>query len=80
MLLKLVTGNGERERRTRNGQQATGNEERGTGKRRLGNGQRATGNECTAVISIGIQNGGRNDVNTDMKGKFLTLARSLFAV
>ena len=33
----------------------TGNGERGTG-----NGERGTGNECTAVIRIRIQNGGRN--------------------
>ena len=42
----LITGNGER---------GTGNGERGTGNR-----ERESGNECTAVIRIRIQNGGRN--------------------
>ena len=46
MLLIPGTGNGER---------GTGNGERGTGNR-----ERESGNECTAVISIRIQNGGRN--------------------
>ena len=51
MLLKLVTGNGERgtgngERGTGNGERGTGNGERGTGngERGTGNGERGTGN------------------------------------
>ena len=61
------TGNGERG--TGNGERGTGNGERGTGngERGTGNGERESGNECTEVIAIRIQNGGRNDVNTDMK-------------
>ena len=55
MLLKLVTGNGERG--TGNGERGTGNGERGTG-----NGERESGNECTAVTRLRIQNGGGNDV------------------
>ena len=51
----------------------TGN---GDGERGTGNGERVSGNECTVVIPIRNQNGGRNDVNTDMKGKLLPLARS----
>ena len=38
-----------------NGERGTGNGERGTGNR-----ERESGNECTAVIRIRIQNGGRN--------------------
>ena len=37
-----------------NGERGTGNGERGTGNR-----ERESGNECTAVIRIRIQNGGR---------------------
>ena len=76
MLLKLVTGNGERgtgygERGTGNGERGTGNGERGTGngergtengERGTGNGERESGNECTAVTHLRIQNGGGNDV------------------
>ena len=39
---------------TGNGERGTGNGERGTGNRK-----RESGNECTAVIRIRIQNGGR---------------------
>ena len=39
---------------TGNGERGTGNGERGTGNR-----ERESGNECTAVIRIRIQNGGR---------------------
>ena len=47
---------------TRNGERGTGNGERGTGngERGTGNRERESGNECTAVIRIIIQNGGRN--------------------
>ena len=31
------------------------------------NGEWESGNECTAVVSIRIQNGGQNDINIDMK-------------
>ena len=62
MLLKLVTGNGERG--TGNGERGTGNGERGTGngERGTGNGERESGNECTAVTRLRIQNGGENNV------------------
>ena len=65
--MERATGNGQRA--TGNGQRETGNGKRetGNGKRETGNGKRESRNECTAVIPIRIQNGGRNDVNTDMK-------------
>ena len=43
---------------TGNGERGTGNGERGTGNR-----ERESGNECTAVIRIRIQNGGRKHGN-----------------
>ena len=64
------TGNGERgtgngERGTGNGERGTANGERGTGngERETGNGERGMGSECTAVIRIRIQNGGRKHRN-----------------
>ena len=56
MLLIPGTGNGERG--TGNGERGTGNGERGTGNR-----ERESGNECTAVILMRIQNGGRKHGN-----------------
>ena len=50
----LIPGTGNGERGTGNGERGTGNGERGTGNR-----ERESGNECTAVIRIRIQNGGR---------------------
>ena len=53
-----VTNTGNGERGTGNGERGTGNGERGTGNR-----ERESGNECTAVIRIRIQNGGRKHRN-----------------
>ena len=60
-MLLGVTNTGNRERGTGNGERGTGNGERGTGngERGTGNRERESGNECTAVIRIRIQNGGR---------------------
>ena len=63
MLLIPGTENGERG--TGNGERGTGNGERGTGngERGTGNRERESGNECSAVIRIRIQNGGRKHRN-----------------
>ena len=54
----LIPGTGNGERGTGNGERGTGNGERGTGNR-----ERESGNECTAVIRIRIQNGGKGSGN-----------------
>ena len=83
MLLKLVTGNGERgtgngERGTGNGKRGTGNGERetGNGKRETGNGapgtghsERESGKECTAVTRLRIQHGGQRKRKINNLGK-----------
>ena len=75
MLLKLGTGNGEREmgngeRETENGKGDTGNGKRGTVNR-----ERESGNECTPETRLRLQHGGQRKRKGNNLGKYEEVLR-----